>query len=179
MPQANSTMGPLAEIFNAIGTGVQGFNQARASSAEGAYQKQIYDSNAQIAEIQAQDAIDRGNKDAKELKKQGKRLIGAQRAALAAQGIEVNDADALALQMDTAGSTAQDALKIKNNAWREAWGFRVQGANYRSQGELANLAAKNKSRNTILTTGLNITKDLSYATYLKKTKDVPKYGETS
>ena len=176
MPQLNSTIGPIAEVFSAVGTGIQGFNQSRAYSAEGAYQKQIYDSNAQIADIQAADAIDRGNRDASALKKQTKRLIGSQRAALAAQGIEVNDADALALQMDTAGQGAQDALKIKNNAWMEAWGYKVQSANYTSQGNFANLAAQNKSRNTILTTGLNIANDFASFNASTPTKTVPKYN---
>lgn len=183
MPSMNKTMGqigsalePMAGIFSAIGTGVSGYNQARASAAEGAYYKQIYDANANLMNIQAADAIERGEKAATEHKKATKRLIGAQRAAMAAQGIDIDDGSALDVQMDTAGLGAMDALEIKNNAWREAWGYKVQAANYTSQGVYADLTAKNKSRNTILTTGLGIAKDLSYSAYLKKTKTVPTYG---
>lgn len=183
MPQINQTMGeisktlgPTAQIFSAIGTGVQGFNQSRAADAEGRYLQQTYQMNADLARMQAEDAIDRGKTAVRDLKKQTKRLIGAQRAALAAQGIEVGDGSALDVQMDTAGQSAEDQLRIKNNAWREAYGYKTQAVNYESQGNFARLAGRNKSRNTIMTTGLAIAKDLSYSAYINKNKYVPRYG---
>ncbi len=179
MPQFNGAIASINEmspVLSAIGTGLGGITQARATNAEGQYYKQVADQNAQLATINAEDAVIRGDKNAKNLKQQAKRLIGAQRAAIGAQGIEVNADDALDLQMDTAGQAELDAREIKNNAWREAWGYKVQAANYTSQGKFAELSAKNKSRNTILTTGLQITNDLNYGQYLRKTKTTPKYA---
>jgi hypothetical protein len=56
-----------------------------------------------------------------------------------------------------------DALTIRNNAAREAWGYRVQATNYRQSASLTKMAAKNQAssiRNqgwtTLLTSGLQI-----------------------
>lgn len=143
----------------AVSVGMQaisGMQQSSAQKSEGAFQSQQLTANSRIANLQADDAIFRGDRDAKDHKADVKRLIGAQRAAAGAQGIEVNSGSALDVQADAAGEGEIDALTIKNNAFREAWGYRVQASDYQTQAEFAKLSASNKSRNTILTTGMNI-----------------------
>lgn len=131
-----------------------GYAQSSAIQSEGNYQKSISDINARFAELNAQDAIKRGDKEAIELKKQVKKLIGSQRVSLAAQGIDIESGSALDIQEDTAGQAEIDAMTIRNNAWKEAWGYRVQGLNYSMQGQFAQLSAQNKARNTLLTSGM-------------------------
>lgn len=130
------------------------YAQSSAIESEGNYEKSIADINARFSNINAEDAIKRGDKEATELKKQAKRLIGTQRTSLAAQGIDIESGSALDLQEDTAGQAEMDAMTIRNNAWKEAWGYRVQSQNYSMQGEFAKLSSKNKSRNTLLTGGI-------------------------
>lgn len=145
-------------------------SQSSAQKAEGSYQKSIYDTNSKIAEIQAADALKRGETEATNLKTQTKKLIGAQRARLAAQGQDLESGDALDIQEETAGLGSIDALQIKNNAWREAWGYQVQAEDYRSRGVYAEMTGKNKSRSTLLTGGLQVAKGIAQAGYLSSLK---------
>lgn len=146
-----------------VATMMSSSSQASALRSQGAYEQQIYESNSRLAMVQADDAITRGNRDATEQLKQTKKLIGSQRAALAAQGIEVGSGSSLDIQQDTAAMGASDALTIKNNAWREAWGFKNQALDYSSKGALAGMTAKNQAKNTILTGGLTFAKDAASA----------------
>lgn len=131
-----------------------GYSQASAIKAEGNYQKSIFDINARFSDAQAKDAINRGEKDVVKLRTQAKKLIGSQRAALAAQGIDIEDGSALDVQEDTADQAEGDVITLRNNAWKEAWGYRVQAFDYRNRGEFAKLSASNRARNTLLTSGI-------------------------
>lgn len=150
---------------NAIGSATSAYSQASAIKAKGNYEKNQLQFNAQLAELQAEDAINRGNKDAALKKKQTKQVIGSQRAALAAQGIEVNSDTALEIQQDTAGLGAEDVQTIKNNAAREAWGYRVQANDYSNQAAFTAIAAKNDARQTLLTGGLQAARDVTSGAY--------------
>lgn len=132
-------------------TGAMAFSQSEAMKQQGAYQKEMYDTNARLAGYQAEDAIRRGNQEAINYKTQAKKTIGAQRAALAASGVDISDGSALDIQQETAAQGAEGALQIKNNAWREAWGYRVQANQYSAQGYMAKSAADFQAKNTLLT----------------------------
>lgn len=160
----------LLTIGTAFIQGVQGRNQAKAQRLEGQYLEDTYNANARIMDMQAQDAIDRGDKNAQKMKTQTKKLIGSQRAAMAAQGLDLEEDDALAIQQETAAFGAEDAQTIKNNAWQEAWGYRVQAQDYRNKGVFANITGKQKARSTVLTTGLNIMN-----TFASSGKSTPRY----
>ncbi len=129
-------------------------NKAKAEKVQGAYQNSMLQANATFADMQSQDALRRGDKEASSLEKKGKSLIGSQRAAFAAQGIQVDTGSALDVQLDTAEQVRLDALTIKNNAWRESWGYEVQASNLRYQGKFAQLGANTAASNTLLTGGL-------------------------
>lgn len=132
----------------------QAYSAAEAEKLEGEYRRQQYGFNKKLAEEQAEDAIKRGEKDASLLKKRGKQVKGAQRAALAAQGIEVDSGSAADLQADTDEAVQLDVQAAKNNAWREAWGYRAQALSYGFQGEMEYAASRTKARNTLITGGL-------------------------
>lgn len=158
--------------ISALMQGASAYSQSKAQKSEGAYQSQQLETNSRIANLQAEDAIFRGNQDATKHDQQIKKLIGAQRAALGAQGIDINSGSALDVQADTAGQGAIDTQTIRNNAFREAWGYRVQANDYSSQAEFAKLSAANKSKNTILTAGMNIVGDIGTGYYNSKTKTI-------
>lgn len=136
----------------AFGTFAIGAMSAKGQRAEGKYQEAIMRQNARVAEMQAEDAIDRGEVEESILRLQIRALIGSQRASMGAQGIEINDADESAglVQLSTRAQGEYDALLIRNNAAREAWGYKVQAVDYIAQGRLADLASKNRARDTIL-----------------------------
>lgn len=143
--------------------------QASALKQQGAYERQIAETNSRLATIQAEDAIKRGEDDVKKLQRQTRMLKGSQRAALAAQGLDLTEGDALAIQEETAALGAEDVFNRRNNAWREGWGLRVQAQDLASRGRFAEITAKNQARNTILTGGLNAAKSIAGGYYTFKT----------
>lgn len=131
------------------------FSQSQATKASTEFQSQRFELNSKLAELHARDAIIRGAERAKAVKTKAKRIIGSQRVNIAAQGIEVNKGSALDIQLETAEFSALDALTIKNNAFREAAGFRIESIDLKLQGDLTKIAGKAKARNTILSGGLS------------------------
>ena len=140
--------------LQATGTLAQTYAQVQAQKAQAQYQKQVMESNIRMANIQGKDAVRRGDRDSSRAISYSKKVRGAQRAAMAAQGIDVNSGSALDIQDETAAMGELDALTAKNNAWREAWGYKVQALDYGAKGQLMAEAARNESRNTMLTGGL-------------------------
>ncbi len=146
--QANSIAG-LASLYG-------GYAQFRASEAQGSYTKSIYEANAGLARLQAQDSIRRGEVDANKHKKKVKQLLGAQRAQMAANGIDISDIDSSAylIEKDTLEQGYADVRTIKNNAWREAWGLSFQASQFESQGRFAQMAAKFSGTQSLISGGL-------------------------
>lgn len=156
-------MDPITGTFLALSalntlTGFLGGQaEAKAASRRGRYEQQVYEMNAAVADWQAADAIARG-REAEGLQRQGTRqLIGAQRTSLAAQGIDIESGSAADVQGDSAYLGELDALTIRNNAARAAWGYQVDAVNLRQQGRLARMgsttqasALKNQSYGTLL-----------------------------
>ena len=160
--------GPAALPIISLGTTLLGgVLQARAQQQAGQaqqasanFQAQVARNNQIVAERQAQDAILRGAGLETEKRFETQRLIGQQRAALAANGVVVSQGSALDITAGTAGLGELDALTIRNNAQREAFGFRARGAGFaadatllQTQGEQANRAARSASFGTLLGTG--------------------------
>lgn len=89
----------------------------------------VHDFNAAMLEFQAKDAITRGAEAEDLFRKQLKGVIGSQRASFAAQGIDVDSGSALDVQKDTAYQGELDALTIRANSAREAWGYSMNAKN--------------------------------------------------
>lgn len=141
-------MGATAGMMLTMGNATSGFvaqqNQARALTSGAGF-------DTQLAKLQASDAIARGEQEANVRALQSRRAIGAQRAGLAASGVDVNSGTASDLQTDEARFSALDQQTIRNNAAREAWGYTTQ-ANLNATGatnEADNLKAQ--SYGTLLT----------------------------
>jgi hypothetical protein len=116
--------------------------QGDAAMTHANFQKQQFEFNARLSEYQAEDAVRKGETQTQEHGTRTKQLIGKQRASLAAQGIDIESGSALDVQEDTAVQSAVDIMTIRNNAWREAWGFKVQADDYKSKGRLAEYAGR-------------------------------------
>jgi hypothetical protein len=149
----------IGPALSGAGTGFSAMASMRAGKA----QKKLADYNAQVAEYQAADALARGRQAETRLRTDVKGVIGEQRAAFAASGVDINDIDSTAVnvQANTAALGEMDALAIRLNAAREAWGFKSQAADYRYTGKLAKMQGTSAAIGTILTGGAQ----LAYAKY--------------
>jgi hypothetical protein len=155
-------MGSTAGLVQLLGTGAKAgataysaYNQANALKSQGDYARVMGNLNANMADIQSQDAIDRGEEEAKRLGIQTRQLIGQQRASAAAQGVQVNSGSPLNLQTDAAALSALDQATIRHNAWNEAMGLRMESSSLRSRAEMAGRTGRYNARNTLLAGGMN------------------------
>lgn len=127
--------------------GIAGANrQARAVRHQGWYEADQLGRNAAFAEEQAADALTRGAQAVSRSRADTAQLHGAQRAALAASGVDVNSGSAAELQGDTVELGELDALLIRNNAAREARGFAFQADEYRRGAALTLRASRAQAR---------------------------------
>ena len=117
--------------------------QARATEQQGEYEAQLLEQNAGLAELQAADAVSRGQADALTRRGQTRQVVGAQRVGLAAQGIDIDVGSAADVQAEASAIGAFDALTIRNNAAREAWGYGIAAADARNRASLTRRGAKN------------------------------------
>lgn len=161
------------------GVGLYGsYAQSQALKEQGKAEEKLAEQNARLKELQAEDAILRGKADAAEVKRRGRYVKGSQRAALAAQGVSVDTGSAAAVQNETDTMSGMDALTVQNNAFREAWGYRSEASNERFRGRMERLKSRNEARMTLLTGGLQASRDIMQGFYLnnnyKNTKFTPK-----
>ncbi len=164
---SNSASGWMAvsQLTNSLASIGSAVTNANAVSSQGKYQKQVADFNAKAADLQGQDALAQGEKQVSLEQKQVKQSVGATRASQAAQGTDVNSGSNAQIQRDTQYMGALDAITIRNNAARQAFGYKAQSNAYTVQGQFANLAAQNTASNTLLTGGLSALSGASQAVY--------------
>lgn len=124
---------------------------------------------ASLLDSQADDAIARGAEEEAKFRAGVKKLKGSQRVALASQGIDINTGSALAVQEETEVLSELDALTIRNNARREAWGFKTQGQLTRAAGFGQAQSIRNQATSTLLTGVAG-----AASTYLGSRSRVPK-----
>lgn len=141
------------------------YAQNKALKAQADYQKQQYDFNSQIATLQGEDAINRGNVEASQNNKAVTSAVGTERSESAAGGVDVNSGSVNQGQQDTRYAGNMNSLMIKNNAWREAWGYKNAAIENTYAGEFAKEGLDNQAENTLLTGGLNAVGYLANAGY--------------
>ena len=145
-----------ATALLAIGAGISLYNakvQSDAIGEKGAFDEAQGRANALLAERDANDVIARSGQDIGRVEGKKRKILGSQRASLAAQGIDSNFGSATDVQNETSFMGALDELTIKNNAFREAAGYRMQSSNYRRSADFTSRATKTNQLSTLLTGG--------------------------
>lgn len=148
------TLSAIALALAAGGTAVSAIGQYKAGQANkrageaaadvSESQAQVADYNAHVADLQAADALERGSEQEARYRTQIRGAIGAQRAGQAAGNIDVGFGSAADVQGDAAYLGELDALTIRTNAAREAWGYKVQSYDYTKQAAIDRKAGANQ-----------------------------------
>jgi hypothetical protein len=133
----------------------QGYQNAENMKLAAEYQRQMAGINAAFASMKADDAVRRGESAEQAYRGQVKKVIGSQRAAAAANGVDVNSGSAADAQVETAVIGEQEALKIRANAWKEAWGYKFEAQTASMNGQFAAMSSENEARNSLLTGGMH------------------------
>lgn len=117
------------------GSAAKAAGQAQRRAAES--QAEISDYNAAVADLQATDAVARGKEEENRFRTRVSGMIGEQRAGFAATNVDVGFGSAVDVTADAAFLGELDALTIRTNAGREAWGYKVQGEDLRRRGQVS------------------------------------------
>lgn len=126
---------------------------ASAAMKQGQVTAQIGRNNAAMAEYAARDAENRGELQAQQAQRQAAQAQGATRARLAANGVDLGVGTAADLQAQNDFFGEYNATQARNNAAREAWSDRAQGANFNAQANAASEQGNLGAFSTLLGSG--------------------------
>ena len=116
-------------IASAVMQGIQAENAAQAERNAAEYNAQIANNNAIIASQQRSTTLQQGDVEAQKSMRDQAQMIGAQRAQMAANGIDLTQGSAQDILASTKFLGGIDVNTIQSNAARQAWGYEVQGMN--------------------------------------------------
>lgn len=133
---------------------VGAYNSSKANKAALNAQAQIDANNAQIAEWQAQDALQRGQVAASNVRRQANQVKGRQRAGLAANGVDLGEGSALQILSDTDMFKELDANTALDNSAKEAWALYNQAAGLTADAALKRARAASESPTMAAATSL-------------------------
>lgn len=150
----DAALAGIGLLFNAGLTLFGADKEAKAREAQAAFNRQQSMHNAALDEILATEAERQGQEGEFQILKEGEKVLGAQRTAYAGQGVKVDTGSAADVAKETRFNIARDVLTMKNNAWKAAWGYRVQASNERLAAKYGQRAGQNIADSTILTGGL-------------------------
>lgn len=128
----------IAVALAAVGTAVTvkgQMDQQAAAGAQANYMAQMDRQRRAVADQQAGDAVQRGEVAVQRQRDLTGQRIGTQTAALLGQGTDLEGSPTDILG-DTKRAGELDALTIRSNAAREAWGYQVQGAGFGANANL-------------------------------------------
>ncbi len=123
---------------------------AFSSVQKGRSANKVGAANARVQTIMAQDAIDRGEADEASQRRKTAAFKGRQAAVFGASGGEINTGSSAGILADTAEFGELDALRVRSNAEREAFGFLSGAAISRAEGKNARTTGFLDAAGTIL-----------------------------
>ena len=130
MTYATTAMIALSAV-SAATAAYAGYTQAQTS-------KKIAEHNADVANIEAKDALARGEKAKIDARKRGSMIEGQQRTALASRGLDLSEGSPIDILGQTSFFTQSDINIAGTNAKKEAWARQSQAANYQMSADGTN-----------------------------------------
>ena len=119
----------VAAVGSAVMQGIQAKNAAQAERNAAEFNAQVANNNAIIAAQQRSTTLQQGEAEAHKSMRDQAQMIGAQRAQMAANGIDLTQGSAQDILASTKFLGGIDVNTIQSNAARQAWGYEVQGMN--------------------------------------------------
>lgn len=95
-------------------------------------QAALSDVNARIAELGAEQELIKGQQEVGQVTMRAGQLKSSQRAAMAANGIDLGEGNAAEIQASTDIMKEIDKNTVEANAVRSAWGYRTNALNYQN-----------------------------------------------
>lgn len=130
----------------AVGTVVAVSSAEQAASAQSAaakYNAQVAANNATIANQNSQWAVQAGEAKVEQQGLKNRAVAGAIKANEAASNVDVNSGSAVDVQSSAAELGELDAINIRSDAARTAYGYEAQGTSFTAQSQLDEFTASN------------------------------------
>lgn len=128
---------PIIAVAGALATAGGQLYAGAAAKQQGRFDQQVAEINAASERNAAADAGRRGLIEQRQRYRALGQQIGAQRANMAAAGLDLSFGSAENLIADTAMIGNEDAATIAENTRREQMGFDINASNYTLQGRAA------------------------------------------
>lgn len=142
---------------SAIGA-VSSYSQGKQQQAMYNYQAQINQENARIAQKNAATERQTGIEEARLQRMKTLQVIGSQKTAMAANGMDITQGTSLDIIHDTAAMGELDALQIETNYEKKALAYEQQANNFSNQANLDVISGRNAYKSgqiNAVTEGLN------------------------
>lgn len=136
----------LTLISMGASAGMQAVGAEQSASAEASaanYQASVARNNQVIANQNATYAIQAGQAEEDQKRRQTAQVIGSERAAFGANGINPDTGSGVDVQSSSKEMGELDALTIRSNAEKTATGYKDQGMNFAAQAGLDQSQAQN------------------------------------
>lgn len=132
-----------ATALGAVTSAMGSIQQGKAQAAQYKYQAAVDRNNKIISDRQYQDAIKRGEAAEEDVRRKTAQIISKQRTGFASNNIDLGSDVVFDTLSDSSMFGELDALTVRSNAAREAYGYQVQGMNYQASANNSLMAAKN------------------------------------
>ena len=144
----------VGQIGGMATSAIGSYFSAGAQKAALQGQAAIADTNARIAELGAQSALNQGQQQVGALTRRAGQLKGTQRATMAANGIDLGEGNAAEIQASTDIMKEIDKNTVEANAVRSAWGYRTQAVNFQNEALMKRAGADSISPMSAMATSL-------------------------
>ncbi len=137
--------GPALPFIAAAAMGAQALGaiaQGKQQAASDKYNAAVAENNATIANQNATFAGQEGAANAAIEQAKTRATVGGIKAAQAANGIDVNTGSAVDVRSSASELGELNAINIRSNATRQAYGFETQASNDKAQAQLDRSQAK-------------------------------------
>lgn len=139
-------MGIVGMVASAAGTIMSGMASANAAN----YQAAVARNNAVIANRNADFAVQQGSTQAEAEDYKNRSIVGAQKAAQAANGVDVDSGSPLDVRTSSEQLGRLDTLTIINNAQSKASAYKAQSMNFTADAGLDSMKAQNYMTSSII-----------------------------
>jgi len=137
----------LGAVTSFMGAG----NSAKAAAGTAAYNAQVAENNRLIALENSRMASASGNQQATIEGMKTRAAVGSMKAQQAASGVNVNTGSAVDVRSSAAELGELNALTVRSNAARQAYGYDVQAANAGGEAELQRASGRNAANAGVTT----------------------------
>jgi hypothetical protein len=123
---------------------IGGIVMSESLRMQGEWEKEQHEFNAGVARKEAQARVAKGKRDAAKFEKKESAILGKQKTASAASGVEVGFGSSGSIGEQTRRDIHEDSQMIRNNAAREAYGLEMEAIDKVQQSEFAASVGRTK-----------------------------------